>query len=478
MEANNLNPIPRLEAVGDAEWDGPGGSGLLGRLAWLIFGFNVGFMMMLGLAFALSAALPDFGLHRAESANPPEDIIILAPNESELTALAIQPSPTLTEITPTDVLVEESQAVQVEVSATVNVKATARANSALTQEAVLALTPTTTDTPFPTATDIPPTTTPIPPPTSHYLDGISFFRQGWNNCGPANLAMGLSFYDWGGNQDDTAAWLKPNNEDKNVTPQQMVDYVNQFTNLRAMWRMAGTLDQLKWLVGNNFMVIVESGYEPGGEGWFGHYETVVGYDSSRSTITIYDSYLGRSSRPSIVYSESQFDRQWQTFNRNFIVIYPPNREQELITFMGEDWYDRNNRARAVRVAQQEASESPNNAFIWFNLGTSLTSLGRYEEAVVAFNRAFEIGLPYRMLWYQFMPYEAYLQTGRFDNVIDLANNTLRTTRYVEETFYFKGRAYELQGDYGSAQVEYENALTFNPNHSQAQAALRRVEAYQ
>jgi tetratricopeptide (TPR) repeat protein len=258
----------------------------------------------------------------------------------------------------------------------------------------------------------------------------------------------------------------------------MVDYVNQFTNLRAIWRMAGTLDQVRWLVANGFAVIIESGYEPRGEGWFGHYEIVVGYDTTRNTITIYDSYLGRSSQPQTIYSETQFDQQWQSFNRNYIVIYPPNREAELQNFLGADWYERTNRVKAVQVAQAEATQQGDNPFVWFNLGTSLTAIGRYEEAVAAYERAFELGLPYRMLWYQFNPYEAYIQTGRFDDLFTLANNTLKTTQYVEETFYYKGRAYELQGDYTSAAIEYQNAVSFNPNHSQAVIALNRVKSYQ
>lgn len=474
MEKNNLNPIPRLETVSDHEIaDTRPSSTIVNRMAWLIFGFNVGFVLILAFVFGISSVVPGFDLRHAESSDQPDTVVVNS--DPGVTIIAFQPSPTAT-ILQTPTLKPTIEIA--EPTGTPNTKATTRANMRGTQDAALALTPSPTHTPFPSATPIPPTATPVPPPTSYRLDGVSFFRQGWNNCGPANLAMGLSFFNWTGTQEDTANWLKPNREDKNVTPQQMVDYVNKFTNLRAAWRMAGSLEQLQWLVGNNFVVIVESGYEPRGEGWFGHYETVVAYDQNRRTVTVYDSYLGRASRPSIVYGETQFDNNWRTFNRNYIVIYPPNRETELIKYLGGDWYERTNRGRAVQIAQQEASEEPNNPFLWFNLGTSLTSIGRYEEAVVAFERAFNIGLPYRMMWYQFQPYEAYLQTGRFDEVLALANNTLKTTRYVEETYYYRGRAYEMMGDNAAARVEYDNALSFNPNHSQTQAALRRVAMYQ
>lgn len=475
VETDQLNDRPDFLPYNAAEPDAqpapvPASSGSTAqRIAWLVAGFNVGFVLFLAGLFGLNGLLPGFQVQRAgQSAGGSSGnrTVIIAPNSVQQTAQAFQPSATPTTEVPASPTA----------SPTLNLKATARANAAATDQAQLALTPSATATPRPSPTPIPPTATPEPPPASYSLEGITFYQQKWNNCGPANLAMGLSYYNWDGTQDDTASWLKPNQEDKNVTPQQMADYVNRFTNLRASWRMAGSIDQIKWLVANEFVVIVESGYTPAGESWYGHFETVAGY--TNGTITVYDSYLGRASRPTITYSESQFDRQWQSFNRNYIVIYPPAREDELRNFLGGDWNERTNRANAVRVAQQEAQEQPNNAYAWFNLGTSLTAIGRYEEAVVAYERAFEIGLPYRMMWYQFSPYEAYLQTGRLDEVLALANNTLRTTRYVEEIFYYRGRVYEVRGDYAAAALEYQNAVSFNPNHSQAQAALNRVQSYQ
>lgn len=453
--------IPRVPTVGESRWQVGSSLSLASRFAWLIAGFNLG----VGLLFVVVwVILPLFWSgFSVERTHSPESL-----------ALAPQRTPTPT-ITPTDIPSETP------IPPTVDTQAlTATAESAATIAVEQQITPTLTLTPSitPTVTPIPPTPTPLPPPASYALNGVEFYQQGWNNCGPANLAMGLSFYGWNGTQDDTASVLKPNREDKNVTPQQMVDYVAQYTNLNAVWRMAGDLDMIRLLVSNNFLVIIESGFEPAGEGWFGHYETVIGYDDSRGTITVYDSYLGRENRPSVTRTYGEFDSAWQSFNRNYIVMYPAAREFELRNFLGADWATFENIRKAAEIAQREAAEAPNNGFAWFNLGTSLTALGRYDEAVVAFGRAFELNLPYRMMWYQFAPYEALLQVGRFDEVIDLANSTLRTTPYVEETHYYKGRAFEYQGSYVSAYEEYSTAVEFNPNYLQAQTALRRVETYQ
>jgi tetratricopeptide (TPR) repeat protein len=307
------------------------------------------------------------------------------------------------------------------------------------------------------------------------LTGIKFQLQTWNNCGPANLAMGLSYYGWEGDQRDTARFLKPDSDDKNVSPDQMAAYVNEQTNLRAIYRVAGTLDLLRLLVANEFLVIVETGYEPPGEDWYGHYRTVVGYDTQADEFYFYDSNLGRASRPMLPEKSGDFDHQWQAFNRTYLVIYPLQREGELQTLLGREWNVSANWHTAVEVARQEAAAQSDNAFAWFNLGTALSMTGDYATAALAFDQARNIGLPWRMLWYQFMPYEAYYQTSRLDDVVALAEATIKTTPYVEETYYYLGRVYEAWGNVEEAKAQYEAALRFNHNYRAAEQALQRLE---
>ena len=69
-------------------------------------------------------------------------------------------------------------------------------------------------------------------------------------------------------------------------------------------------------------------------------------------------------------------------------------------------------------------QQPDDPFAWFNLGSDLVALGRFEEAAQAYDRARRIGLPWRMLWYQFGPFRAYYETGRYDEVIALADATI------------------------------------------------------
>src|SRR5687767_10622758 len=125
---------------------------------------------------------------------------------------------------------------------------------------------------------------PTPPP-NYKLNGITHIHQLWNNCGPATLTMALTYFGFPANQDAAAAWLKPTSEDGNVSPWQMVDYVN--TQLpgttRALTRVGGDLNLLKTLLANDFPVIIEAGYnpEPDRLGWMGHYLLMTGYDDTQ-----------------------------------------------------------------------------------------------------------------------------------------------------------------------------------------------------
>jgi hypothetical protein len=57
--------------------------------------------------------------------------------------------------------------------------------------------------------------------------------------------MYLSYYDWGKNQIAAAAVLRPNGKDVNVMPYELVDFVNEHTELQALWRYGGDLQTLR-----------------------------------------------------------------------------------------------------------------------------------------------------------------------------------------------------------------------------------------
>jgi len=332
-----------------------------------------------------------------------------------------------------------------------------------------------------------PTETPIPIPSKSRLGPIRHHFQTWNNCGPATLAMALSRYEVFLDQEQTASVLKPNPEDRNVSPYEMVSFVNQETDLQALERTNGNLDILRRLIANGFPVILELGLDPPGEyrwmGWYGHYLLVVAYDDESGQIWVYDSWFGTSEVPGenanvegrlITYED--LDRYWRQFNRNYMVLFPTDSEAEVAHLIGPSMDDTIMWQESLQVIKEELNGQENDPFLWFNLGTTYNALSDYEKAAMSFDQARVNSLPWRMLWYQFGPYEAYYETGRYEDVILLADVTLSDRPYFEESYYYKGLAQMALGEDKAAQDNLEKAIRLNPNFTPAIEVMEQLNS--
>ncbi|MCB0036268.1 MAG: C39 family peptidase, partial [Anaerolineales bacterium] len=338
--------------------------------------------------------------------------------------------------------------------------------------------------PVPTIT---PTRTPMPEPLppAVRLEGIQHIFQSWNNCGPATTAMALSYFRLYVNQADTATYLKPNPEDRNVSPYEISRYVNEQTPYQAIDRANGSLNTIKRLLAADIPVVIEVGIEPPGEyrwlGWYGHYLLVVAYDDDKEQFWVYDSWFGTSDTPMenadrngrpLTYAQT--DAMWAQFNRNYVAFYRPEQQNTVEKIIGENMSDEEMWAQALGRNQLALQQAPEDAFLWFNLGTIYNALGDYERGAASFDQARAIGLPWRMLWYQFGPYEAYYQTGRYEDILLLAEVTLKDRPYFEESFYYQGLALEAIGDSAAARRSMQQAVEFNPYFQPATEALQRL----
>ncbi len=324
-----------------------------------------------------------------------------------------------------------------------------------------------------------PTWTPQPLPSRAFVDLPRHEYQRWNNCGPANLSMALAYWGWDGDQMVVARGTKPNPRDKNVTPQDLQRFVELRTSYGLVWRPGGDLFLLKRLIASGYPVMVEKGfYAPDVEGWMGHYLTLFGYDDGEGVFWAHDSYQG----PSRQVPYDLLETRWRDFNFILLVPYLPYREAEVMALLGP-WTDETWAwEEALRRARQEAEAltGVEGFFAQFNVGDALTRLGRYEEAAQAFDEAFRRYAalprderPWRVLWYHETPYMAYYYTGRYQDVITLANTTLgaMSEPVLEETYYWRGQAKAALGDLEGARRDFEKALRLNPLMDRAQQAL-------
>jgi Peptidase_C39 like family/Tetratricopeptide repeat len=344
-------------------------------------------------------------------------------------------------------------------------------------------------TPAPSAT---PTITPTPLPEQVTLSGVKYEDQHgrWNYCGPANLSMALTFWGWDGDRDVVGEYVKPEDKDKNVMPYEMQDFVEtQTEGMGALVRSGGNIELIKRLVAAGFPVLVEKGYYEvdytGKLGWMGHYQFVTAYDETRDMLTAQDTYVKDGKDHQVSFKE--FIEGWRSFNYLFLVIFPNDRQAEVLALLGPyaDPAWANTHALEVAESESESLSGIDQFFAWFNRGSSLANLQQYPDAAAAFDQAFsqyaslpdDGTRPYRMLWYQTWPYWAYFYSGRYQDVINLADTTLNDTisePVLEESFYWRGLAREAQGDLQGAIADLRESVRLNPNFSPGWEQLSRL----
>ncbi len=342
----------------------------------------------------------------------------------------------------------------------------------------------TTATPASTATPTPmPTATALPEIVM--LAGLEVVPQKYNNCGPANLSILLNYYGDDISQLDIGEALKPNYEDRNVSPHELAAYVHAETDLRAHLAYGLDLSVLKRLLAADFPIIIEKGlFLSEAQGWMGHYLTLYGYDEHEEVFYGLDTFLGPWDSTGRSFDFNELDELWAQFNHATLVVYPERRRHELELVLGAAVLDQQAMWEAARdKAQAAIEEDTGDAFAWFGFGTSLYYLATtagddalYSQAAAAFDRAREIGLPWRTLWYQFEPYSAYIAAGRFDEVLALTEAVMTTSggRNIEETYLYQGHALLATGDPEGARRAYERALRLNPGLDLAQDALQAL----
>jgi tetratricopeptide (TPR) repeat protein len=358
-----------------------------------------------------------------------------------------------------------------------------------------------TFTPQPSLT---PTVTPTHLPVVTILDGVKYVDQHgrWNYCGPANLTMALNFWGWPGDRDDVARVVKPGVQDpkldfiqqgkldKNVMPYELADFVNEQTAFKAIVRYGGDLDLLRELIAAGFPPIVEKGYfeadYTGKVAWMGHYLFTTGYDDGKRQFTVQDTYLKPGKDMLVDYDE--YLENWRSFNYLWMLVYPPERESEVNAIIGPYsdavWASQH----ALEIAERDTqSQTGIQAFFaWFNKGSSLVQLQLYAEAASAYDKAFElyanlggddVQRPYRMMWYQTGPYWAYHYSGRYQDVINLANNTLNNTisaPTLEESLYWRGMAEYALGQTDAAIADFLETVRLNPNFGPGRYMLEQL----
>ncbi len=337
-----------------------------------------------------------------------------------------------------------------------------------------------TATPKPTLEQSP---TPVPSPTALpakvELQSPDYELQDINNCGPATLTMALRYYGWEGDQFTISDILKPKREDRNVNVEELVSYVlTQAAWLEPQYRVGGDIQMLRKLVAAGFPVVVEEAfimedsYWYNDDRWAGHYLLITGYDDAAQQFITQDVFVGANHKVSY----ATLDKNWKAFNRVYLLVYPPDQRPLVQEVLGDQWDQTQNRQHALDVANQEVKKDSTDSFALFNLGTNLVYFDRYQEAAKAYDTARSLGLPQRMLRYQFGPFFTYFNIGRNDDLLALTEYALKRTPNSEEAMLWRGWALYHLGKKEELLTLFQEALDAHPGYPDAQYALDFVQS--
>ena len=329
----------------------------------------------------------------------------------------------------------------------------------------------------PTPTDFPtPTPTPQPvleqPAASKLLENDYHVFQTFNNCGPAALSMALSYYGINKSQAELGFELRPyqnpngDNDDKSVTLEELAEKAKDY-GFVPYHRPNGNIELIKLFITYDIPVIARTLTKTNED--IGHYRVIKGYDESAMQIIQDDSLQGKN----LTYSYEEFNVLWKRFNYEYLVLVPQDKTEVAKAILGEDTDEKTAWRKALKNAEEETR---NNADIYavFNLSVAAYHIRDYEQSVREFEKVENL-LPFRTLWYQIEPIQAYYELGNYDRVFEITNRVLNNyNRAFSELYMLRGNIYKNQGNIEAARSEFQKAVFYNVNLISAQEALNSI----
>ena len=175
------------------------------------------------------------------------------------------------------------------------------------------------------------------------------------------------------------------------------------------------------------------------------------------------------------YSYSQFMEIWRMFDYEYLVLVPAGKDKITRDILGENADISIAWKNAAENSRQELMSNPGDIYARFNLSIALYHTGDFSGSVSEFEKV-EKKLPFRTLWYQIEPIQAYYELGNYSRVFELTNYIFENqNRAFSELYILRGEIYQKQGNLSAAKAEFEKAVFYNKNLKSAQDMLQSLQ---
>lgn len=285
--------------------------------------------------------------------------------------------------------------------------------------------------------------------------------------------MLLSYHGINKTQEEIGQDLRPyqissgDNDDKSVTLVELSEKSKEY-GLIPYHRPMGNIELIKLFITYDIPIVARTWTKPNED--IGHYRVIKGYDDESREVIQDDSLQGKNLR----YSYEDFNALWEKFNFEFLVLVSNDKKEIAEQILGVNADEKTAWENTVVYSENKLAENPSDIYSRLNLSVALTNVGNYKQSTEEFEKV-ESLLPFRTLWYQIEPIEAYFELKNYDRVFEITNRILNNhNRAFSELYILRGKIYQKQGDLEAARLEFEKAVFYNVNLKEAQVALASV----
>jgi tetratricopeptide (TPR) repeat protein len=287
--------------------------------------------------------------------------------------------------------------------------------------------------------------------------------------------MALSYYGIHVSQAELGNALRPyqvvngDNDDKSVTMDELADKAKEY-GLIPYHRPNGDIALIKQFINLGIPVITRTWLHVNED--IGHYRIVKGYDDTTQEIIQDDSFENKNLR----YSYTDFLSMWSKYSDEYLVLLPADKQQVAEAILGENLDTTTAWTHALVQAKAVANTHPDDMYAIFNVSVAAYYAGNYQLSVNEYEKIAD-QLPFRTLWYQIEPIQAYYELGQYDKVFAITERVLiNQNRAFSELYLIRGNIYKKQGKLGEAKAEYEQAVQYNSNLKAAKDALASLSS--
>jgi tetratricopeptide (TPR) repeat protein len=165
---------------------------------------------------------------------------------------------------------------------------------------------------------------------------------------------------------------------------------------------------------------------------------------------------------------------WNKYNHDYLVLVPKNKQRLAENILGPNLNPRFAWQATVMADRAMLVNNPTDVDSRFNLSVALYYVDQYRNSVTEFEKVQSL-LPFRTLWYQIEPIEAYYALGDYQTVRSLATSILNNgNRAFSQLYIILGNIDLKQGNIQAARTEFQNAVYYNVNLKEAQVALNSL----